>query len=136
MLKLPFVSLLALLSLGLPNCVGHTASHRALAAAATLPAQPLISLAPPNAAGVQAADIIGGKSIILTTGGANEATSIFSLQPVNIAAFQAQFTYQMSAIGQGKPADGIAFVLQPRPTRHQGPGPKRRVPRLRRRERH
>ncbi|NNM85039.1 MAG: hypothetical protein HKL96_04685, partial [Phycisphaerales bacterium] len=124
MLKLPLVILLALLSLGLPDCVGHTASHQAPAAAATLPAQTLTSLAPPNAVGAQPADLIGGKSIILTTGAANEATSIFSLQPVNIAAFQAQFTYQMSPIGHGKPADGMAFVLQrdPRGTKALGQG--------------
>ncbi len=53
---------------------------------------------------------INGKSSQLTDGGANEAGSVFSNNPVDIDAFHTQFTFQIK--GGAPQADGFTFTLQ------------------------
>ncbi|NNM85958.1 MAG: glycoside hydrolase family 92 protein [Phycisphaerales bacterium] len=76
----------------------------------------------PNGFGMSAAVLNNGNAIELTNGGSSQSASIFTSRPVDIRAFKAAFTYQISNPGRGGPADGIAFVLQrdPRGTKALG----------------
>ncbi|HTU18663.1 MAG TPA: fibronectin type III domain-containing protein, partial [Gemmataceae bacterium] len=51
-----------------------------------------------------------GSSAQLTDGGTNEAGSVFTSNPVDIDAFETQFTFQLSA--GGDTADGFTFTIQ------------------------
>ncbi len=76
----------------------------------------------PNGSGMSGVALNNGNAIEITKGGPSQSASIFTSSPVDIRAFKAAFTYQMSNPGKGGPADGIAFVLQrdPRGTKALG----------------
>lgn len=48
-----------------------------------------------------------GNNLVLTDGGANETTSVFSRSPVKVNYFTTTFTFTLSGLGEG-----IAFVIQ------------------------
>ena len=53
---------------------------------------------------------IGGSSLVLTNGGTNQASSVFSTTPLDITSFATQFTFQLT--GGASTGEGLTFTFQ------------------------